>query len=281
VYQQTYIYNMQKYRTPFNRHPLVELPAAPRILQFSSGNAKVAGTATAVFGLPAGYTCPGAKDCLAWYDREEKRLIDGADAKFRCFAASMEAYLPNRRGVLDRNLTALKEAGSSDAMAELLENSMPAAFYRFLRVHDDGDFFHQDYFLAWVKVARNNRRRTFYGYTKSLPIWVRHKKEVPDNFVLTASRGGKWDSLIEANGLRSAVVVFHPDEAEAAGLEIDHDDSLAKARDGRDFALLLHGQQKPGSAASDAIKRMNKEGVKYSYNRRKASAKNKKSHQNK
>lgn len=93
---------------------------------------------------------------------------------------------------------------------------------------------------------------------------------MPDNFVLTASYGGKWDNLIEPNKLRSAVVVFHPDEAERLGLEIDHDDSHARNPHGGDFALLLHNpSQKSGSEASAAIKRMKAENVQFSYSRKK------------
>ena len=87
--------------------------------------------------------------------------------------------------------------------------------------------------------------------------------------MLTASRGGKWDNLIEPNGLRSSVVVYHPDEAAKLGLEIDHDDSHARAQDGRDFALLIHGTQPKGSRAAEAKKKLDAQGIKYSYSSKK------------
>ena len=34
------------------------------------------------------------------------------------------------------------------------------------------------------------------------------------------------------------------------------------------FSLLLHGTQKQGSAGSEAIKKMNKEKIKYSYSKK-------------
>ena len=249
---------------PFNKLKLPQV-TEPEFLSFSLTNSKLAGSHTAAFSLPAGFSCPGAKDCLAWFDREEGKLKTGDQAKYRCFAASIEAAFTNRRQVVDRNMAMLKKAGSAERMAELIDISLPGKYYHRIRVHDDGDFFSQEYFLAWMQVATDNPGRLFYAYTKSLPIWVKHRECVPENFVLTASLGGKWDDHVETYGLRSARVVYHPDEARELGLEIDHDDSLARDPDCGDFALLLHGMQPPGSDASAALKRMRSEGVEYSY----------------
>jgi hypothetical protein len=235
------------------------------LLYFAEGNSKLRDGRTTTFSLPAGYSCPGAKDCLAWFDRKERRLLDGPHAQHRCFAASIEAARASVRASVDRNLALLRYANTRESMADLIDLSLPAARFTYVRVHVDGDFFSKDYFLAWMDVARRNPKRLFYAYTKSLPLWVTHRAEVPENFVLTASRGGKWDSLIEKNGLRSARVVFHPDEAKSLGLEIDHDDNHARVQDGKDFALLIHGVQAAGSEASAAIKRLKREGVRFSY----------------
>ncbi len=60
---------------------------------------------------------------------------------------------------------------------------------------------------------------------------------------------------------------FSEAEAEALGYEIDHTDELAAIPEIRDesFALLIHGVQPKGSKASDAIKQLKKEKVKFSY----------------
>ena len=60
---------------------------------------------------------------------------------------------------------------------------------------------------------------------------------VPANMELQASYGGKWDAMIEDQGLKYAKVVWSPEEAELLGLEIDTDDKLA-AFSGHSFALL-------------------------------------------
>ena len=138
---------------------------------------------------------------------------------------------------------------------------------RLTHFHVGGEFFNQMYFDAWCKFASDNTYRIFYAYTKSLPYWINRIDALPDNFSLTASYGGRADWMIEKYNLKYALVVNHPDAAKKLGLEIDHDDSHAVANDNLSFALLLHGVQKAGSEASNALKRMNKEQIQYRYGR--------------
>ena len=56
------------------------------------------------FTLPAGHTCPGAKDCLSRANRETGKIQDGPDTEFRCFAASAEATYPSLRKMVWHNL---------------------------------------------------------------------------------------------------------------------------------------------------------------------------------
>ena len=90
---------------------------------------------------------------------------------------------------------------------------------------------------------------------------------IPENFVLTASRGGRQDELIDQFKMRESKVVFSEAEAEALGYEIDHTDEHAAIPEIRNesFALLIHGVQPKGSKASEAIKQLKKEKVKFSY----------------
>lgn len=239
------------------------------LLRFNTSNAKLRGSRTAAFSLPAGYTCPGACDCLAWFDPETRKLHDGPRAKFRCFAATMEAAFPSVSKSVHRNWSLLKSAKTVENMTELIHMSLPSLYYQNIRIHADGDFYSNNYFLAWVNVAIRNPHRLFYAYTKFIPAWVRFMPLLPENFVLTASLGGKWDALVEEHNLRHAKVVFHPDEAAELGLEIDHDDSLARNPAAGNFALLLHGQQPAGSDASQALKRLKNENIEFSYSRKK------------
>jgi hypothetical protein len=137
-------------------------------------------------------------------------------------------------------------------MADLIQNSLPVGI-QYVRIHVSGDFFSETYFKAWLNVAINNPRIVFYAYTKSLNFWVKHKRVIPKNFRLTASKGGKLDSLIVKHRLKYAEVVFSTEEARRKGLEIDHDDSHA-IKSKKPFALLLHGTQKANTTAAQAWK---------------------------
>lgn len=227
-------------------------------LFFSAGNAKLS-TAIANFSLPAGHTCPFAKDCLSCSDRLTGKITDGKDAKFRCFAATSEARATTVRVARWNNFEALKKARSVERMGKLIQSSLPAGL-DIIRIHVSGDFFSEIYFLAWLNVAKNNPHKTFYGYTKAIPFLVKYRRRIPKNFRLTASFGGKFDALIKIHKLRSAVVVFSVDEAKKMGLEIDHDDSRA-IQGNKDFALLIHGTQIKGSAASIAWSNLIKAGI--------------------
>ena len=226
------------------------------MLKFNKGNAKL-GNNIFTFSLPAGYACPGAKDCLSRAGRHGSGIQDGLDTKFRCFAASDEVQYKNVRKQRWYNFDLLK-GKTTEQMTQLIEASLPKNA-SLIRVHVSGDFFNESYFDAWMEVARKNPLRTFYAYTKSLHLWVSKLGEIPKNFALNASRGGIHDWLIDAHNLKSAEVVFSHEEAKTKGLEIDHDDSHAY-KSGKSFGLLIHGVQPAGSYASKALSALRKLG---------------------
>ena len=104
---------------------------------------------------------------------------------------------------------------------------------------------------------------------QNLRYWVDRLNIIPDNFILTASRGGREDHLIGEHNLREAVVVYSEAEAEKLGYEIDHDDSHAAdpTKRNESFALLIHGIQPKGSKASESIKQLKKDNVEFSYSK--------------
>ena len=228
------------------------------LLKFKNANgklkkmAKKLGIKLKTFTLPAGYTCPGAKDCLAYADRKTGKVKDGKATEFRCFMASLEAVFPSLRAMVWENLEMIRKAlkGGAEACADLICESLPKKF-DVMRVHVGGDYFSEEYLLAWIDVAKRNPSKVFYSYSKSLHLMKQHA--LPSNLVLTASRGGKYDELIDLHGWKEAVVVYSEQEAADKGLEIDHDDEHA-AFGKTDFALLIHGTQPKGSAASEALK---------------------------
>lgn len=220
-------------------------------LHFGLGNAKLS-EFIATFSLPAGWTCPGANECLCKSDLLTGQITDGPKAKFRCFSATNEARATTVRKARWRNFESLKAAKTVQAMADLIQASLPLGVSK-VRVHVSGDFFNETYFKAWLNVAINNPAVIFYGYTKMCNYIVKYRAKFPSNFRFTASVGGTQDAVIKKYQLVFAEVVFSTEEARRKGLEIDHDDSHAIACD-KSFALLLHATQPKGTPAADAWK---------------------------
>jgi len=214
------------------------------LLSFQKGNAKL-GKLIFTFSIVSGYTCPFAKDCLAKVDRITGKLTDGPDTQFRCFSASQEAF--------EKIVNAIK----NNTLVELILNSIPKKA-TIIRVHVAGDFFSQAYFNAWMEVAKRLPSVTFYAYTKSIGFWINQLGNIPSNFKLNASYGGKQDSLIEQYNLKSVKVVYTVEQA--GDMVIDHDDTSAFMQD-KSFALLLHGVQPKGSDASKALSVLKKQGI--------------------
>lgn len=250
----------------------MENAQSPTLLKFQKGgNAKLA-TDIVTFSLPSGYTCPGAKDCLAKADMNTGVIIDGPDQKYRCFSASTESR-PAVRQARWHNFMLLQQAKTVEGMEELIVASFPRGT-KILRLHVGGDFFSQAYFDAWLAVAKRFHNCIIYAYTKSINFVKARQQDIPSNFRITMSTGGKFDHLISLNDITEntkfgvATVVDHPETAAKLELEIDHDDQ--HAIDGRkQFALLLHGIQPADSPAAAAIKRMKAENVSYAYSRKK------------
>ena len=226
--------------------------------------------------LLSGWSCPFAKECLSkvYSLGDSLKLHDGKDTKFRCFSASQEVIYSNVYKLRKRNFDNISHAiqcgiGRLD-LAKIIEYHMPKNL-GILRMHVAGDFFNQTYFDAIALLARRNQDRLVYAYTKSINFWVNRMGQLTDNFVLTASNGGKLDNAINEYKLRKSVVVFDEESAKNRGLDIDHDDSHAACPSKRneDFALMLHGVQPKNSEASKALYKLRKNKVEHSYNRSK------------
>ena len=231
------------------------------LLNFQHGNAKLKRD-TAILSLPAGHTCLFAKDCRSCTDKVTGKIIDGKDCKFRCYATTAEAMFPNIRKSRWDNLELLRQAGTAIGMAALIESSLKGMKkIKLVRFHQAGDFFSQDYFDAWLMVARQHPEFIFYGYTKALPFLIKRLHEIPANTKIVASRGGTHDNLIEMIGLRSVRVVFSVREAKRKWkLQLDHDDTHCWNYD-KDFAVLIHGTQPGKSAAMKALMKLREKGI--------------------
>lgn len=112
-----------------------------------------------------------------------------------------------------------------------------------------GRLFNENYLKATMIVAEINPGIKFYSYTKSL----NYLKDIfiPNNFKLTLSYGGKYDSLINELDVKHVKVFYSEIDAERENYQIDHDDSLAYSQN-NNFGLLIHGSQKANTFASEA-----------------------------
>lgn len=219
------------------------------MLRFSHGNAKL-NRDTVIFNLPAGFTCPGALNCLSMAvlgDNGKRTIRDGEFTQFRCFAASSEvqydAVYNNRQENFKTIVKALRDGNAADLINEGLQNARKKTTTK-VRIHESGDFFNAEYLMAWVLVAQHNPDLKFYCYSKNLPLFV--GLQLPSNFYFTASYGGKFDHMID-EGLftRYAKVFMSEDDANREGLKVDSQDKSC-FEDGP-FALLVHGTQPKGS----------------------------------
>ena len=112
------------------------------------------------FGLPSGkaYSCPGATSVCETI----------------CYAGKLEKVFKGVRQVLVSNFEQLL-ATDYFGMVELLD-TMISEFKtecekrnaeKLFRIHWDGDFFSEDYALAWQTVIKMNRDVQFWAYTRS------------------------------------------------------------------------------------------------------------------
>jgi hypothetical protein len=244
-----------------------------QLLKFSQGNAKLSNRL--IFSLPAGHTCPNAGTCKTLANKitgkidDSKSIFVSGSNDYRCFAAMAEIR-PNVRTARWHNFNLIQSVlknNSVSTVANLITMSMLPYKENLVRIHESGDFYSLLYMQCWIETARLNPNKTFYAFTKSLNYWLTLNDKLPDNIFITASMGGKLDSLVSQYPnifKRAAYVVYTEKEAAALGLEIDHDDSHCLGN--KPFALLVHGSQRAGSPASKAIQQRKKQNKFVGYN---------------
>jgi hypothetical protein len=124
------------------------------------------------------------------------------------------------------------------AVADLIDRGAAA-----VRIHDAGDFFTDDYLLAWATIAELTPDVLFYAYTKEV---ARVRRVLggggPDNLLTVFSLGGKQDHLLDLAVDRHAEVF--PDEAAiaAAGYE---------SQDANDLLCVLSVNHRVGIPANN------------------------------
>ncbi len=148
--------------------------------------------------LPDGRTvnvCPSAGVCA--------QVCYGLNGTYR-FPAVKARHQANLMYVLD------DPAGWEQQM--LTELAHRRHLGGWVRIHDVGDFFSDNYLAAWLRIARARPDTTFYCYTKEVSRFRRLvEPAAPVNFRWVYSFGGREDHLLDPD--RDRVADVFPDDA--------------------------------------------------------------------
>lgn len=207
------------------------------------------------FNLPAGHTCPHAKECVVKVDRESGKF-DNQSVSYRCYAAAAERF-PGVRDHRWKNFDYVSKGNKVIVPHQA----------RHIRIHASGDFFSQAYFDMWLEVCRDNPDKEFWAYTKSVNYWVNRLDEIPDNLEITGSYGGKYDTLIDKHGLKRVKVVSRSDIQKTekqnvviydkTAYHVDTSDNIARKKGVKQFLLLDNNEtpEKEAPIPNEAIKK--------------------------
>ena len=185
------------------------------------------------FNLPAGgyevdnksyITCPGADACLALcYARQGTFLFKG----------SKRVRIDNHQLLLTTHVTHGLQ-GVIDILDEAVKSVSKTVAV--IRLHDSGDFFKKWYVQAWVEVIKRHPNILFYAYTKSFPMFK--GIDLPSNFRVTYSFGGKWDNKIDGPNSRIFPTL---DDRIKAGYVDGNDSDMPAILGEHNIGLVYHG----------------------------------------
>jgi len=229
-------------------------PTEPSVmLKFSYQNEKLKRTEAHIegrirsFNLPAwksedGFTvCPGVGSCRAF-----------------CYARRGWFGMSWVKEPREYNLRLLRACGDDVAglTAKLSEGlaSLPKTV-TIIRLHDSGDFYSQPYLEAWLSVMHAHPHLQFYAFTKSVPFF--EGIQLPENFKVTFSEGGKFDADIPVGSSRARVFLPEDDLSEASGW-VDGggpEGDLPAIQGQPRIGLKLHGVGKVTPSLTKAVRR--------------------------
>ena len=198
------------------------------------------------FNLPAGgyevdnksyITCPGADACLALcYARQGTFLFKG----------SKRVRIDNHQLLLTTHVTHGLQ-GVIDILDEAVKSVSRTVAV--IRLHDSGDFFKKWYVQAWVEVIKRHPNILFYAYTKSFPMFK--GIDLPSNFRVTYSFGGKWDKKIDGPNSRIFPTL---DDRIKAGYVDGNDSDMPAILGEHNIGLVYHGVKNPTAEQFDAVR---------------------------
>lgn len=152
------------------------------------------------FGIPAyksatgKLTCPFADKCVKY-----------------CYAQKGAYIWGNVKPAFERRYEATKQ----DDFVEIMIEEIVKKKVDYLRIHDSGDYYSNEYIYKWFAIANALPHVRFYSYTKSIPLFL--QKTIPENMDIIFSEGSKKDELINVNIHRHSRIFSDKSELENAG----------------------------------------------------------------
>lgn len=129
------------------------------------------------------------------------------------FPAVLERHQRNLRYLLD-DLDGWTEQMAAEISRKRPRDGRPVT----VRIHDAGDFFSDEYLMAWLRVMAANPDVRFYSYTKEIDRFRRLiEPNPPTNFKWVYSYGGVQDPQLDEHYDRVADVFPTVDALTAAG----------------------------------------------------------------
>ena len=154
-------------------------------------------------------TCPNAGACAAF-----------------CYAKNGTYLFKNVRKAHIEKLELVLNNREEWKRLMIEEIKKPKYKGKYIRIHDAGDFFNEQYAQDWIDIAKGCLESIFYAYTKE--VLMMKKLEKPDNFIVIYSFGGKQDQHINKNEDRHSDVFPNYDEMINLGyVDIEEDDKQA------------------------------------------------------
>ena len=193
--------------------------------------------------------------------REAGRLPDGRTyntcpsagiCRHVCYARHGTYRWPAVKARHEANLAFVLDDLRGWEQAMVAELAHPRFVSRWVRIHDAGDFFCDDYLLAWLRICRSRPAINFYCYTKEITRFRRLvEPDPPTNFRWTYSYGGTQDALLDPTTDRVADVFPDEPAIAAAGFtsqsERDTDAVLGPPRTGVPANQIPHFQARQGN----------------------------------
>lgn len=134
-----------------------------------------------------------------------------------CYARNGTYLFRNVKAAHARNLKRVLD-DLDNWKGEMVAEARKRARGGYIRIHDSGDFFSDEYLRAWLDIAAQVPEVTFYCYTKEVSRFKRLVEgNAPANFKWLYSMGGKEDHLIDVENDRHAEVFPSAESLEAAG----------------------------------------------------------------